>query len=588
MLKLIKPNIEYKKCAKDVKESLEAIGFITDDEKDMGQHFQFRVTADNQRIGYIRFYPKKDGSTTIDISQINESWKERIKNGLKGVVDLDIFKEGKIPLGTRTLNSQEISQKVKEVIFKKFPELTLRNINDQIFDYRMEGNNLVIIQYRIGTILFQGKKTAFSDKVISEIDKIIQEEQRHLLLARIKEQVEKEDYEQIEKALAKRQVTLKEFISPELYSFISGCGSHLLQDGLTIFQVIKEQNITLKDYGSILRNFAILFEDFLIDWLLRLNLLNQDNLKIDVRTSFIGSIINGELISNKFKYCYIRLRPKFHEKLKSTYQECRHDLLHADKFKYEPISSFDKANSKLHSMIDCMEDCVNLFKPELKFVTTESDTSLSNSNIIGIDESGKGDLFGPLVVAGVYIDKPNKEVELRQIGVKDSKIIDDSKIFILAKEIKRICKFNVVRINPEKYNSLYNDIKNLNTLLGWGHARVIENMLNEVNANFVISDKFGDESFINSKLMEKGKKIKLIQKVKAEENIAVAAASIIAREEFLFSLERLSKEWKVMFPRGGGNTELDKALEEFIGKHSKDNLNKVAKVHFKNVSDKLN
>ena len=94
---------------------------------------------------------------------------------------------------------------------------------------------------------------------------------------------------------------------------------------------------------------------------------------------------------------------------------------------------------------------------------------------IGSDESGKGDFFGPLVIAGVLVDESNIEV-LQKAGIKDCKKVDDKNINKLAAIIKNNCTFSVITINPAKYNELYAKLKNLNLLLAWGHARAIENI----------------------------------------------------------------------------------------------------------------
>ena len=118
----------------------------------------------------------------------------------------------------------------------------------------------------------------------------------------------------------------------------------------------------------------------------------------------------------------------------------------------------------------------------------------SGDKILGIDESGKGDFFGPLVIASAYVEDESK---LRAMGIKDSKTLNDEKILVLAEKIKKMCYINVVKINPEKYNELYDKIGNLNKLLAWGHAQVIENSLADIMPDFVVSDKFAkDEEII--------------------------------------------------------------------------------------------
>jgi len=122
--------------------------------------------------------------------------------------------------------------------------------------------------------------------------------------------------------------------------------------------------------------------------------------------------------------------------------------------------------------------------------------------------------------------------------------------------------------------------KNLNHLLAWSHARVIENLLIKGHkVEGIISDKFGDDNLIENALMSNGKKLKLIQKTKAEEDIAVAAASVLARCRFIERLEEMNEKYNMNFPKGAGEKVPD-TLKEFILNHGKENLNKVAKVHF--------
>lgn len=207
---------------------------------------------------------------------------------------------------------------------------------------------------------------------------------------------------------------------------------------------------------------------------------------------------------------------------------------------------------------------------------------IEGNAIIGTDESGKGDYFGPLVIAGVYADEYMKK-ELKKLGVDDSKKLKDSHIALLASKIKAVCKYQIVSIGNQKYNELYAKIGNLNKLLAWGHARVIENILNETDCEIALSDQFGNPELIESALMSKGKKIHLEQRPKAEQNIVVAAASILARNEFVERLRRLSDKHNLEFPKGAS----DKTIEvgkEFVRKHGREKLTAVAKLHFKTTS----
>jgi ribonuclease HIII len=200
---------------------------------------------------------------------------------------------------------------------------------------------------------------------------------------------------------------------------------------------------------------------------------------------------------------------------------------------------------------------------------------------IGTDESGKGDYFGPLVVAGVYLT-PAAGKFLRSIGIKDSKELSDYQIVQIASEIKKNPEviFDVVPISPEKYNQLYKKMGNLNRLMGWAHARVIENLLVRCDAGEVISDKFGNEKIILDSLQEKGKTINLTQITKAERFIAVAAASIIARESMANWFKIQSRKYKVEIPKGS-SSEVESKARFLLEKYGEDTLSKLVKLHFK-------
>src|ERR1051325_1147172 len=128
----------------------------------------------------------------------------------------------------------------------------------------------------------------------------------------------------------------------------------------------------------------------------------------------------------------------------------------------------------------------------------------------GIDESGKGDFFGPLVIAGVYVDRGIAR-QLIDAGVQDSKRIgSDARIRALAELIRKatLGLTNKVLIGPAKYNELYRNFGNLNSLLGWGHARVIENLLQKKSdCPRSLSAQFADPRVINKSLLNRGRQI---------------------------------------------------------------------------------
>jgi ribonuclease HIII len=205
----------------------------------------------------------------------------------------------------------------------------------------------------------------------------------------------------------------------------------------------------------------------------------------------------------------------------------------------------------------------------------------------GVDESGKGDFFGPLVIAGVYVDRGIAR-KLLDAGVVDSKRIgSDARIRALAETIRKnsLGLVEIVLIGPAKYNELYEKFGNLNLLLGWGHARAIENLLAKKPAcPRSLSDQFADARVINASLLKRGRKITIEQRPRAESDIAVAAASIVAREAFINWLERKSKELGLRLERGVSPSVKESArkLVELSGAGV---LREVAKVHFRTAHE---
>lgn len=202
---------------------------------------------------------------------------------------------------------------------------------------------------------------------------------------------------------------------------------------------------------------------------------------------------------------------------------------------------------------------------------------------IGVDESGKGDYFGPLVVAACYV-APWHEAELE--GVKDSKKLTDLQAIKLAAQIKKHCPHEVLVVLPPKYNELYAKIKNLNRLLEWGHAKVIEGVLVKQPCSLAISDQFAKPAGLLGVLKRKGLDIKLVSMVRAESDLAVAAASILARAEFLRRMDLLSEEAGVVLPKGAGSPVpvAGRKLVQTLGPEA---LSRFAKLHFKTTSQIL-
>ncbi|MFZ1683146.1 MAG: ribonuclease HIII [Candidatus Zixiibacteriota bacterium] len=200
--------------------------------------------------------------------------------------------------------------------------------------------------------------------------------------------------------------------------------------------------------------------------------------------------------------------------------------------------------------------------------------------IIGVDESGKGDFFGPLVIAAFCAPDSALPV-LERLGVKDSKKLTDSRMHAIDAELRE--RFpHVVRVFlPSEYNNLYQKIKNLNVLLAKGHAEVISQLAASTPVDRAISDKFGKTELIENELARLGCDIELHQEVRGEAIPQVAAASILARVRFVNEMAALSEQAGMELPKGASGI-VDRAGRELVHMRGRDALGEFAKVHFKN------
>jgi ribonuclease HIII len=208
---------------------------------------------------------------------------------------------------------------------------------------------------------------------------------------------------------------------------------------------------------------------------------------------------------------------------------------------------------------------------------------------MGIDESGKGDFFGPLVACAAYVN-PDLAKTMQEIGVKDCKQLSDKQVLAIGSRLRDLLgrnRYTLVAIGPEAYNRLYAKFRNVNSLLAWAHARCIENLLETVaDCPRAVADQFGSEQVIKRALMQKGRSIILEQRHKAESDIAVAAASVLAREAFLRALLRLSTETGIAVPKGASE-QVRAAAAELVRKHGVDALLRACKCHFRTTDQVL-
>ena len=206
---------------------------------------------------------------------------------------------------------------------------------------------------------------------------------------------------------------------------------------------------------------------------------------------------------------------------------------------------------------------------------------------IGVDESGKGDFFGPLVIAGVWVDTAIVH-QLREVGAVDSKrITSDNKIAELARQITSIpgIGYDVIVLQPPKYNELYGKFKNLNRLLAWGHSTVIENLLGKrPGCARAVSDQFADPAVLERALKSRGRAIELVQRTKAESDPAVAAASILARDRFVNWMKYGGEYYGGELPKGVSTLVKDRA-RTIASEHGNDALRALSKTHFKTFAE---
>jgi ribonuclease HIII len=231
-----------------------------------------------------------------------------------------------------------------------------------------------------------------------------------------------------------------------------------------------------------------------------------------------------------------------------------------------------------------MQEFIEYFlEPEIlgKFDFSYQNMDIDTSARIGIDESGKGDFFGPLCVAGVYASGDDI-VKLKSIGVKDSKTLTDSSIIKIGNQIKATCVHHIVKINPLKYNELYNQFKNLNRLLAWGHATTIESLVEKTHCRKVIIDQFADEHVVLTALKRKKMEVDLTQRHRGEEDVVVAAASILARQTFVEGLHWLGKDYGLELPKGASKATIA-AGKKLYREYGKEVLEKTGKLHFKTL-----
>ena len=230
--------------------------------------------------------------------------------------------------------------------------------------------------------------------------------------------------------------------------------------------------------------------------------------------------------------------------------------------------------SRAHSARGAVAGAVE-FKPSAECLTSD----LAGQARIGMDESGKGDYFGPLVTAAVYVDAA-AEVRLADMGVADSKRLTDNTIMALCPRILELCPANVVIVQPDGYNSMYATFGNLNRMLAAVHAECLEGLLKTVACDTAIADQFAAATVLTTALRERGCRIRLVQRHRAESDMAVAAASVIARREFVRAMDELSASADIVLPKGSSDPAVIATAATILRRGGRGELARYAKLHF--------
>jgi len=198
---------------------------------------------------------------------------------------------------------------------------------------------------------------------------------------------------------------------------------------------------------------------------------------------------------------------------------------------------------------------------------------------IGIDETGKGDFFGPLCACAARVDL-DQIGWLAEVGVGDSKKLTDKKVLTIADRLRDAIPHEVVRIGPARYNQLYAEFGNLNKLLAWAQAKAADTLLERVDAELILSDQFAKAEIVPRYFGDRAKALRYQQRTKAEDDPAVAVASIFARAAFVRAMARLSREIGVDLAKGAGSPVIA-AAHRLVAQKGEGALAEVAKLHFK-------
>lgn len=208
-------------------------------------------------------------------------------------------------------------------------------------------------------------------------------------------------------------------------------------------------------------------------------------------------------------------------------------------------------------------------------------------SVLGSDETGTGDYFGPVTVAAVYV--PSNKIKLiQELGVKDSKMLTDAKMIEMAPDIMAACTYSILTLKNEKYNEIQGKGYSQGKIKAMLHNQALKHVLNKIapeKPDYILIDQFAERDTYY-KHIQKQKEIvreNVLFSTKAEQlHVAVAAASILARYAFLTEMEKLSKKCGMDLQKGASGI-VDKMAAQIWMKHGEDFLRSISKWHFANT-----
>ena len=496
-------------------------------------------------------------------------------------------------------NNQDLVQEKLEESFSIVKKDVKKPTIRYIFEISDNHDKITVTQFLSGKLLLQGIDSALATRIreiINTINPISNIEEALTYIPKKQQTETKQVIDQINGFDAYCEKA-RNVLSTDAYNYLSFIDKKQIVTAFGLLEAIKDNSISLPLYNPVVYPVAKAFEGFILKMMMDKEAFTIEEYKDNPEIAQIGNWLRNQKFNKYIKDP--RRDGHVSNLLIAAWEGIRCEELHSDPARNAvstDIITVEQAEAKIGAVCNAITSGYNVIikngYAEKEMISMQNN---KKQNItpsvkelpvfdchIGTDESGKGDYFGPLVIAGVYVTKQQEEV-LADLGIRDSKRISDNRNKELAKKIEELLGkkcVSIVCISPERYNSLYDEIgRNLNKVLGWGHARVMENLLSDNVCENAIADQFGDETIIKRALLVKGKSLNLIQSPKAERDIGVAAASILARARFLNELERLGKILGVTLSKGVNST-VESIAKNIYENGGLEKLKQFVKLHF--------